>query len=228
MTQLIEVAPINSKVADEYSSNAINLYDRASMLMITNQEKYENAAELLKTVKGMAKELEEARKKITNPLDVAKKAVMDLFRKPAENLEKAESTLKRIMISYTQEQEQIRREQEEKLRRQAEAEEARKRKAFEERAKKAEESGKAEKAEELRQKAAEVQVVAPVLASTVQKVAGVSMKKNWKARVINPMAVPREYLVIDEQKLNQVARATQGTLVISGVQFYSEDILASR
>lgn len=225
---MIEVAPISTKSANEYSDKALQLHERVKNLTITGQADYESAAAVLRSVKDMAKSLEEARKRITTPLDNAKKAVMDLFRPPTLVLEIAEKKIKETMIAYTNEQERIRFEREEKLRKQAENEETKKRAALEEKARKAREAGNEEKADQLEQKAAEVHVQAPVLASTVQKVDGISMKQNWKARVIDANKVPREYLVVDEQKLNQMAKATKGSLSIAGVEFYAEDVLASR
>lgn len=226
--ELIEVKPIETHEARGYQIKVIGLKDRASSLVIKDQSTYEESASLLKTVKDMAKLVEESRKKITTPLDLAKKLVMDLFRIPSEELEKLEAGIKRNMISYTNEQERIRKESEEKLRKEAAAKEAAEKKWLEERAIKAEASGKTEKAEELRQQAQEVFVPAPTIAPTVQKVAGVSMKQNWKARVIDINKIPRNYMVVNESMLDKLAKATKGSLAIEGVEFYSEDVLASR
>ncbi len=234
---LIEVAPINTRQADEYNAKAVDLTNQAQALTIKNQPDLERAADLRKTVKEMSKTIEEARKRITTPLDAAKKAVMDLFRGPAEKLEIAEKKINSAMITYTTEQERIQREQEEKLRRQAEAEERRKREAFEERARKATEAGKTGKAEELRQKAAEVQVVAPTLAPTVQKVAGLSFRENWSAEVTDLKALvkavaegkaPLNFLIPNSTTLNAQARATKDSLPFSGVKFVCEKIPVGR
>lgn len=264
---LIEIEPIKTNSANEYVEKSGQITVKVNQLKIKDQETYESAASLLTTIKAMAKSLDESRKKITNPLDVAKKAVMDLFRSPADQLALMESEVKDRMIGYQNEQEKIRREKEEKLRKEAEAEERRQReikekqerewrekeekarkereaaereaakaksekarKEAEERAAKAEaEQMKAARmAEERRIEAASVQVVAPIVAPTVSKVAGVSTRKDWKARVVNPDLIPRDYLMVDESKLNKVAAATKGSLSIPGVQMYAVDVMASR
>lgn len=99
------------------------------------------------------------------------------------------------------------------------------RKAAEEAAAKARaEAEKAAKlAEERREQAANVQVVAPVLASTVTKSNGIGASKNWKFRIINSALVPREYLIVDDKKLGALARGTQGTVRVIGVEFYFEE-----
>lgn len=252
----IQVAPISTNSAKEFNDQAVVLTDRANNLQITNQVQYESAASMLRTVKSMADTLEVARKKITKPLDDAKKAVMDLFRSPSDDLVKAEADIKRKMIAYSNEQERIRREQEEKLRREAAAEEARQRKikedqerAWREKEEKARKEAEelaaagreedarkarevadmaAEKAKERAQQAQEVSVQAPIVAPTVEKLKGISMMKNWKARVVNVDEVPRTYMTVNEQALDKIAKATKGSLTIPGVEFYSEDVLASR
>lgn len=234
---LIEVAPINTKQANEYNAKALELTTQAKQLTIKSQPDLERAADLRKTIKDMGKNLEEARKKITSPLDVARKAVMDLFRGPAEALASAEITLNKAITTYTSEQERLRLEAEVKLRRQAEAEEKRKREALEERARKAAEAGKAEKAEELLQKAAEVQVVAPTLAPTIQKVAGLSFRENWFAEVVDFMALvkavaegkaPMNFIMPNSTVLNSQARATKDSMIVPGVKFFMEKIPVGR
>lgn len=76
---------------------------------ITTPAMYDLAAEELRAIKTRAKELDEQRKTITVPLDNAKKAVMDLFRRPIELLGEAEGVLKRGMLTYSEEQERLRR-----------------------------------------------------------------------------------------------------------------------
>lgn len=65
--------------------------------------------------------------------------------------------------------------------------------------------------------------VVPV-APTAPVVQGISYRETWKHQVIEGQEhlVPREYLVIDEQKIAAVVRATKGTLQIPGVRIYSE------
>jgi uncharacterized membrane protein YqiK len=264
---LIEIEPIKTSSANQYVQEAKTLGKMVDELKIENQNHYEGAASLLKAVKDMAKSLEESRKKITTPLDIAKKAVMDLFRQPADDLGTFETEIKSRMIHYQNEQEKIRQEKEAKLRREAEAEERRLREAKEKQERewrekeeaarkelekqqaliakakndkaraeaealaakaKAEAERASAKAEERRIEAASVQVVAPTIASSVSKVAGVSTRKDWKAKVLNPLLVPRDYLIVDESKLNKVANATKGSLSIPGVQFYAVDVMASR
>ena len=79
----------------------------AADYIIDSETMYELAADDLKHVKSLQKEVEEKRKTITVPLNAAVKAVNDLFRAPGEYLAQAEATLKRAMLTYSAEQERI-------------------------------------------------------------------------------------------------------------------------
>lgn len=246
---VIEVQPIKTDWIKVEADLALGMLSSAERVEIENQAQYEYAADCLKGVKAKAKELDTKRKAITGPIDMAKKAVMDLFRKPTEDLDKAERLLKKGMLAYTEEQERKRREQEEKLQKQAEAERRRKEKqqrAWEEKERKkreeaekfaaegkAEEARKAEaEAEKAAEKAAEreeeaSQVQAPILASNTEQPKGVSYRSKWTAEIIDLSKVPVEYLLPNMPMLNKVAQTTKGALVIPGVTFKEEKIVAS-
>lgn len=229
----------------------------AKSITIDSPAMYAAAARELQELKGRAKALDERRKEITRPLDEAKKAILDLFRAPLAVLEEAEGVLKRSIITWDAEQERLRKIEEARLREEARKErerlEAEARKAEEAARKKAEElqrkaaaeaaAGNAAKAAALADKAAAVvdnagekaaalqQQAAVVQAPTVvreqQKVAGISMRTRWLARVVNADLVPREYLVPNEQALNKIAEATKGSIKIPGVEIYGKSEVAA-
>lgn len=64
-------------------------------------------------------------------------------------------------------------------------------------------------------------IVAPVVVAPIQKSATV-IRTIWKARVVDPNKVPREYCIPNEKALNGLARATKGAVKVEGVEFYSE------
>lgn len=93
------------------ASDAIVLGGKAQRMLanaegyvIDSPTMYELAAEDLRAVKALAKQVEEKRTAITGPLNTAVKAVNNLFRAPATYLEKAEATLKGAMLTYDREQ----------------------------------------------------------------------------------------------------------------------------
>ena len=228
MEKQIVVEPISTEVAVRAQEEAPAILKKAEAVVIFNQDQYEGANSVLKTVKGKYRDLDSIRKEITKPLDQAKRVVMDLFREPLETLAKAESIIKRAMITYSDEQDRLRIEEQRKLEAKARAEEERKRKELEERAKKWAAKGNEAKAEELQEQAEDVHVEAPIVAPSIEKPKGVSYRERWHAEVTDEAKVPREYLMVNIQALNKVAQATKGALKIPGVEFKCEKELASR
>lgn len=195
---------------------------------VTSNEDYQSANEKLKDIKRLYKDLDEKRKSITRPIDAAKKSVMDFFKAPLFALSESERHLKATMLDWNREQERKRREEERKLQEAARKEEEKRRKALERKAVKAEQKGKEELAQELREEKETVYVAPPVMPEIRPSAHGSSIRKVWKAKVVSMEKLPKEFLIIDQKKLDGVARATKGTMSIEGVEFYTEDIMSIR
>ena len=60
------------------------------------------------------------------------------------------------------------------------------------------------------------------------KTAGVSTRFEWRARVVDPMKVPRMFLVVDEKALAAYAKATKGKCQVDGVEFYEAPVVGAR
>ena len=205
----------------------------AKSIVIDSPEMAEIAAGELVTIKARAKELDEERKRITKPMDDAKKAVMDIYKPAIERLGQAETVLKTAITGYQREQN--------RLADLAAAEAARKAREEAERiaakAEKLEAKGKAEDAEALRNVAA-MTAAAPVTVARPTKLAGVSTRKVWKASVadraaaILAMASNPAYqhlLTIDESALNKLAAAMKTpNSPIPGVVFYEDSVVSAR
>lgn len=246
---VIEVKPIKPEEIEKQGVAIAKSLAFAGQLTIKSQQTYEKAADFLKEIKAKAKELEGERKKITGPIDIAKAAVQALFRKPQVMLEEAEAEVKRKMTLYEQEQEEIRRKEQDRLdkiaaeerakkekqeREWREKEEAKRREAEElERAGKAEEARKAREAADKAaakadDRAFESQnVIAPLAAPKVDKVAGISYREVWYAEVTDFKALPDEYKIANESMINKFATATKGKVPLAGVVFKSKKVLAS-
>lgn len=128
------------------------LNDQVNALQVIDAQSYEHGAEILRTVKTLFNTVETSRKKITQPLDEAKKQVMNLFRPLTDTLTNAEKILKRRMVTWKDEQERIAREEQRKADEKARIE----RERLEREARIAEEKAAAKaraKAEEARRKA---------------------------------------------------------------------------
>jgi hypothetical protein len=213
--------PTKDPAVRDLTVEAQGLVTLAGSYSVATAEQYQAAASDLKRVGGAIDRLEALRKSMTKPLDDAKKAIMDFFRGPSEQLERAKSQIKRSMIAFSDEQDRIRRAE------QAVADTAarKERERIEAQARRALESGKTEKAEALEMRAATV--VAPVIDRTPPKVVGVQTREVWKFEVTNAAIVPREYLTVDESKIRKVVGALKGDTLISGVRVWPEKSIAA-
>lgn len=215
---------VNDPKALALAQEAETTLTLAKEYLIDGPEMYGLAAEELKAIKSKARDLDEMRKSMTRPLDDAKKRIMDFFNKPLSFLTEAESLIKRSMLTYDREQERKRKEEEDRLRAAARAEQERLQKEAEEKAAQLAAEGKTEQAIE----AAVVPVVPlPTVHVEQPKVAGISRRQNWKARIVDQMKVPRQFLTVDEKALNAYAKATKGEVPVDGVEFYAEDVIAA-
>lgn len=215
----------------ELASVSNPILETAQSFVIDSPVMYEMAADELKTIKGQYNALEEKRKAITAPMDAAKRQVMDLFRKPLEALEQAESLIKRTMLTYQQEQRRLEAEAQRKLNEAAEAE----RQRMAEQAKTAEESGDVAAAVAL-QSASEM-VVAPVVQIAPAKVSGIRTTVRWSAEVTDKVAYLKHVLEhpelidtveISMKPLNQMATALKDKMSIPGIRAVSTESMSAR
>ena len=221
--------PSNVKPSDEdevaqVTIQAEEMMVRYSAFQIKTQSDFDTAGEALRTIKARIAAVEDLQKSITQPLNLVLKRWRDLCRRPLDYFVRAENSLRKTRLIFQQDQEAKRLEAESKLRELARKEEEKKKKALETRAQKAEEKGDAEKAEELREKKAEVFVPAPIVESQVERTKGIGMRKDWKARIVDPQIIPRDFLCVDEKKLNQYARTMKDQARVPGVEFYFVEI----
>lgn len=91
---------IDTSHARDLGNKASDLLLYAEMLVVTDHESHQAAANDLKAIKQLYKDIEERRTAITAPMNAALKAANDLFRGPKETLSRAEQLLKRAIGTY--------------------------------------------------------------------------------------------------------------------------------
>lgn len=211
-----------SEVVAELETQALSIPEQAKALTIVDPASYEKAGGVLVVIKGLRKRIDETFDPIISKAFAAHKEAKAQKTKVEAPLVVAEDYLKPLMARYNADQEKKRREEEAKA--QAEA----RKKAEDEqqaRALAAEQRGDHKKAEAI---ISQPVVVAPVIIpKETPKVAGVSFRQTWKARVVDETLVPREYLCVDTVKLNGYARSMKGSAMVAGVEFYSEDVVSA-
>jgi len=218
----------DKKVVSKIEKETKDIVAQAKSITITNQAQYEGANVFLRADKMLQKSIKATFDPIVDSAYRTYKEAGNKRKEFLEPVQDAEKVVKNIMIAYDDKMEAIRIEEQRKIDAKAREEEERKRKELAARAEKWAAKGKTAKAEELQEQAEEVEVVAPVVAPKVEKVAGVSFKQNWSAIVIDETKVPREYMQVNTMALNRIAKATKGAIKIPGVEFKMEKILASR
>jgi len=192
-------SPLSEKTL-QYIAHVTQLADNvlASIkdLKITDDEEYESLVENLKEVKRVMSELEETRTGITKPMNDELRAINAQFADPMSRLQFIEKQMKIASTNYVAEK---RAEQQRML---------------------------AEAAAAARTTAANGGDVANVVAQMVNEaaaakapvVSGVSFSERWEWSVTDLSLIPREYLRVDESKVNGAVKA--GVRSIPGLHIF--------
>ena len=217
----------------ELKKKTLPVISTANRLIIQSPGDYAYGGEFLKSIK-------EAQKKVTEYFEPIKTKAYQVWKEICgkENqmldpLKEAETTVKRKMLVYQQEEE--RKRQAEQARLQAIADE----KARRERDRLAKEAEKLKTPELKEQRMAEAAAIeAPIIniQPAAPKIAGISTRKTWKAELTskgefikaattNPMLMA--FIEVDMAKMNRIASATKGEVVYPGIRFYEESNMAS-
>ncbi|HEC65126.1 MAG TPA: hypothetical protein ENI23_07530 [bacterium] len=233
---------------DEHESDLIvltverpdeELFDQSRSLMelaqdykITSPEEAIEAADDLKAVKALAKEINKKRLAITGPINKALKEVNALFKPAKDWLSEAEKLIKNKLLAFQREQERIAR----KLQVEADERAREERSKLEEAAIAAEWMGETEEAEELREEV-EVQE-APVVVSIAPKIEGITTRITWKGEVTDKLLFVKyiaekrndllELIKIDQSALNAQARSLKEELDIPGIKAVPEETIVAR
>jgi hypothetical protein len=212
---------------------ALTWPQQANALVIATPETYVEAGEMLKGIKALRKEIDATFDPIIKAAHAAHVEANGQKKRAELPLAEAETILKKGLVRYDAEQEQLRRAEELRLqelaRQQAEAQQLAEAAFLEAQANA---TTNKDEADQLRREAETVfeqPIAAPVVIveRTTPKVAGISYREVWRFRVTDPTKVPREYLSIDEQKIGGVVRALKGSTTIAGIEVYAEKVASA-
>jgi hypothetical protein len=214
---------IETSEVKEVTTLALSIPEQARQIVIKTVDDYARAGEIMMTIKAIRKKITETFKPIKQKMDAAKQEVLDQERAADAPLKEAEQLLSPQIIAWNREQERLRQEEENRLREEARKQEEERRL---QEAILAEQSGQKEEAEAIME--TPVQVAPVVVPKSVPKVAGMSIRENWKFKITNERLIPREYLKVDEVKIGQVVRALKSATNIPGVEVYNEGTVSGR
>jgi hypothetical protein len=173
---------------------------------VTDAVSYDMATSTLKAIKATLKKIEGIFDPLIKAQNDAVKAIRDEKKKHAEPLEAAEAMIKKSTAAYVAEQE-----------RKAKEEAAARRKQQEEEAANLAALGIND----------EPVACAPD-APAVAKIEGVSYRETWKFEITDQLALPRDYLVPNEQAIGAAVRSLKSMANIPGVRVWSEKTVAVR
>lgn len=201
-----EIITINKTLAD-YQEEAKNV-------VIATQENYKETSDFTKKIKGIYNDLENKSKFYSDPYYRTWKDIKAFFNKPMVALKAIEKISKDKMLTWYNTQEEIARKEQERI--------------------KKDNDKKIAKFEEKQAATPEKEITAPVINMvdvTMDKTARAdnstsTVIKTWKWKIQDEQKIPREYLCIDEKKLNRLVKA--GLKDVPGIFIYSENSMTNR
>ena len=207
----------------ELETQALSIPAQARAIKIVDAGTYQQAGGILVAIKGLRKQINASYDPIILAAHMAHKTAVAEKKRVENPLVEAEGVIKPGLAAYDSEQEKKRIAEEQRLQ------------AI---ARKAEEDRKLAEAVALdgagEKKAADAVMAEPVytppviVAKTTPKVNGVSFTERWIFRIVNPLLIPRDYLMPDTVKIGQYARAMKLAGRIPGVEIYSEKSVSGR
>jgi len=210
----METALIDTK---QLEIEVSNISQQAMAMTVTDIVSYQEAGRVLLAFKEMDKNIKTYFKPLKDAADKAHKAICDREKEELAKLSPGLNYLNKAMTAYNIEAGRKRREEEERLRQIAvKAEEEERLQA----AIQAEKEGEPEVAEAILSES--VYVPPPIVETQAPKIAGLTMRDNWKFLIIDEKLIPREYLMPDEIKIGKVVRALKEKTAIAGIKAYSD------
>ena len=194
------IVPAESAIVEKGLVTLRAIRDRWDATSIENDAEYALAAIDLRQVKSLIEAAELERNAIVKPINAGVKRLNEFFKRLTGPATAYETAAKSAIVGY---------------------EETKRAKALKEAEKQAKLVAKKspEMAADIRGQA----LVVPVLPET----AGIQLRKRWSYRVTDIDAIPREFLVLDESKLQKYADAMKDTAKVNGVEFFIETSVAA-
>jgi hypothetical protein len=190
--------------------------------VITTQEQFDAVNNEVVRIKSVRKQVQELFKDSKEQAHKAHAAICATEKKLLDPLDQAERQYNPMLINYTREQEQKRREEEARLQREVEEKAEAERQRLLAEAETAQDNGADDsKVAELISQAETVVAVPVIPTFRASKPVGITIANNWTYEITDEKLIPRAYLMVDEKKLAGQARATRDTVSIPGVRFYN-------
>jgi hypothetical protein len=214
----------------ELETRAITLADQAKALKVVDQESYQTAAERLLAVAALRREIADHHAPLKKAAHDAWQKVIAAEKRLLDPVAEAERIYKLGIADYEAEQRRIVAQ----ARAKAEAEARRAAEEARERELEQAEAEGADAEEVAAMIAAPLVVAPPRVEPAFQQAKGVSVATNWRGEVISLDALVKaiaagmantNLVTANGVAINQLARATRGTLQVPGIRFFSEPVV---
>ena len=222
----------------ELETKALSWPTRAKELTITDQSSYEMAANTLKDIALLEKQIKDHHKPIKDSAYAAHKAAVAAEKRLLDPLDEAKRTIKRSVSDWTVEQERIRAEAQRKIDEANRAAEKAAEDARLEAAIKAEKDGAPDIVTDAMIDIPFQSIYSPPAHPTYNKVAGVTTRETWKAEVFDVVILCKaigdgtikmtDVVVPNMTVLNSLARSMKDKMSIPGVRAVKEISTAVR
>lgn len=205
----------------QIEERALALPEQARTLKVVDNETLVQADNFLTELKTFSKEVKAYYRPDIDQANALHKSLLTKLNTVLAPLVEAEGLLKPQIAAYTAAQERKRQAEEARLRREQE-------KAEEER--RLQEAEAAEAAGDHEEAAAIIEepifTPPPVVAPSTPKIKA-SVRTLWRWRMKNPNLIPREYLMVDEKKINGVVTSLKSATKIPGIEVYPDSSVAA-
>jgi len=207
-------------------ASELQLLDAAESLRVTNETEYLDAVELRQAIREGMAQVKASQDPICEAAHKAHKAATAERARLLAPWEEALRAIDRPILAYQQEQERARQALLEAERRRAAEEQA----ELEQQASKYEGAGDYTTAREVYLKAAARSDALHQVEKDLRAVppAPVAFRKNYSARVVDAKLIPREFLCVDQAKLNAWARTVKEEFSVPGAELVVEQVVAGR
>lgn len=233
---LIEV--VSNDPTIDVTARAMTWPEKARGLQIVDDASYLSAGHLLRGIKALRGEVDSAFDGIISKAHEAHREACAQKRKAEAPLVEAESAIKSSMGAYTTAQELLRQAEERRLREEARiAAEDRRLEEAASLEREAQATGDAELMAEAVEMLEQPIIAAPVYVPAAPKVAGISTRANWTARVTNVRALimfvaqhpeHANLLTPNQAALNGLAKSMTSNLRIPGVESVNTPVVSAR
>ncbi len=204
----------------EVTEKAVALVEQAKGIVILDDEQYAAAAEFLKGIVDLRREIKAVFDPIVDAAHKAHKAATAQRAAALKPVEEAEAIARRAVAKYREEQEAAKaaaiKEEEERR--------ALEQTALEVTAESAIAAGDLEEAKAIYRDLHQLMKEPSV--QVTPKVEGVTFREIWRFEITDEKALPREYLTPDLKKIGGYVSAMKGESNIPGVRVWAEKVVA--